>query len=278
MRTTYLFYSIVTYGAILLAGCTLSPSPTVVHDAVITIVEPVEGTRFQVGDIVKVRSLVSSSAGAQEIDMFINGSIVRRDALETPLHQGNMLQPWQAAEPGEYLIQLSLTTATGESVQSNAVLISVQGEELPPPTEIRPTTQIPEVAATITPIPTLPPTEAFTLTPIPTITPSLTYPPTNTFVPTVEPLTAPEPVAPSGNYSCRSTVFLEWYSVYSVNGISYYEWVVEKPGGSESGTTTDVRVEFFIPGCGAAYRWQVRAVDGLGNIGPFSPWMDFTIE
>lgn len=264
--------------SVLLVGCALSAPQVVPDEAVITIVEPVEGTQYQVGDLVKVRARVSSSVGAQEIDLFINASIVRRDHLDVPLRQGNVLQPWQPTEPGDYLIQVSMTAVTGNSVQSNAVLILVAGEEQPPPTAIQPTTQVPEVVMTITPTITPTPTETHTLTPIPSITPSLTYPPTNTFIPTVESLTAPEPIAPSGQYSCRSTVFLEWNSVFSVNGISYYEWVVEKPGESESGTTSDVQVEFFIPGCSATYRWQVRAVDGLGNIGPFSPWIDFTIE
>lgn len=278
MKTRHLILVFIILMLLLLAGCTLAPSQVIVDEAVITIVEPVGGAQFQVGDLVKVRALVGSSAGAREIDLFINSGIVRRDQLDVPLHQGSMLQPWQPSEPGEYLIQVSMTTVAGNTVESNAVLILVAGEELPPTTAVQPTTQVPVVVDTITPTITLPPTETQTLTPIPSITPSLTYPPTNTFIPTVEPLTAPEPIAPSGIYSCRSTVFLEWNSVYSVNGISYYEWVVEKPGGTESGTTTDVQVEFFIPGCSATYRWQVRAVDGLGNMGPFSSWIDFSIE
>jgi len=254
----------------------LSGPQVVPDEAVITIVEPVDGAQYQVGDLVKVRSLVSSTAGAQEIDLFVNAGIVRRDALNVPLRQGNMLQPWQPTEPGEYLLQLAMTTTSGQNVQSNAVLITVQGPAAPP-TAAEPTTQVPTIVETITPTPTLPPTATYTLPP-PTITPSLTLPPKNTFTPSAEPLAAPEPIAPSGGYSCRSTVFLEWNAVYSANGISFYEWVVEKPGGKETGTTTDVKVEFFIPGCSASYRWQVRSVDGLGTIGPFSPWIDFNIE
>jgi hypothetical protein len=279
MKNKKLLSVFVGCGMLLLAGCTLaSPQIPIDEGDVITIVEPVEGTQFQVGDLVKVRALVSSSLGAQDIDLFINGDIVRRDQLDVLLRQGNLLQPWQPPEPGEYLLQLTMTTSAGNIVQSNAVLISVKGEELPPTAEIESTTQISEPVATITASLTMLPTETLTVTPFPTITPSLTFPPTNTFVPTEEPLTAPEPIAPGGTYSCRSTIFLEWNAVYSANGISYYEWIVEAPGGLESGTTTEYRVEYFIPSCSASYQWKVRAVDNLGNIGPYTEMIPFTIE
>ena len=267
----------------ILTGCTLTTQQNSITDeAVIIIVEPVDGTQFQVGDLVKVRALVSSSVGVQDIDLFVNGDIVRRDQLDVPLRQGNMLQPWQPPEPGESLLQLTMTTVGGNIVQSNAVLITVVGETTPPtievqpPTiEVQPTTPIPEPVITVTP------TITFTVPPPPSITPSPTWPPTYTFtptLPTLDPLSAPVPIAPSGSYSCRSTIFLEWSAVYSVNGISYYEWMVEGPSGLESGTTTDIMVEFFIPSCSSSYQWQVRAVDNLGNIGPYTEMIPFTIE
>jgi hypothetical protein len=187
-----------------------------------------------------------------------------------------MLQPWEPIEPGEYLIQVYMTTAAGMVVQSNAVLINVLGEAPPttaPPTvEVVPTTHVPEPVVTISPTITL------TVPPPPSITPSQTWPPTETFTPSPEPLSTPEPIAPSGNYSCRSTIFLEWNSVYHPNGIAYYEWVVEGPGVTESGTTTDVQEEYFLPSCSAAYRWRVRAVDNIGTIGPYTEWIDFTLD
>lgn len=263
-----------------LVSCTLTTPQTDINvGSVITIVEPVGGAQYQVGSLVKVRALVESADGAKEVDLVINGDIVRRDQLDVPLRKGNLLQPWQPDEPGEYLIQQNMTTDAGNIVQSNAVLITVKGEEQPPtvelqpPTvEVQPTTYVPE------PVVTISPTITITLTPSPSITPSWTWYPTDTYTPSPEPLKTPEPIAPSGSYSCRSTIFLEWNSVYSVNGISYYEWVVEGSGATETDTTTDIQAEFFIPGCGATYRWRVRAVDNLGTVGPFSPWIDFTIE
>ncbi len=290
MKTRHLISVFIILILLSLGGCTLAPSKVIVDEAVITIVEPVGGTQFQVGDLIKVRALVSSSTGAKEIDLYVNAGIVRRDQLDVPLRQGSMLQPWQPSEPGEYLIQMSMTTTSGATFQSNAILITVFGEATPPTTEIQPptvtvqpptvtfqpTTYVPEPVITVTPTKTLtiflpPPSITSTLTWLATITATPTFP-------TPDSPAAPEPIAPSGKYSCRSTIFLEWNSVYSVNGISYYEWVVEKPGGIESGTTSDVHVEYFIPGCGQTYRWHVRAVDGLGNIGPFSPWIDFSID
>ena len=275
---------------VILAGCTLTTPQGIVDDkAVITIVEPVEGAQFQVGELVRVRALVSSASGAQDVDLYINGNIVRRDQLNVPLRQGNILQPWQPADPGDYLVQLTMTTAGGAAVQSNAILITVIGGATPPTTEVQPptvTVQPPTVTfqpTTFVPEPVITVTPTLTLTRIQpsSITPSLTWYPTNTYtptLPTLDPLTTPEPIAPSGTYSCRSPIFLEWHTVYSPNGISYYEWVVEGPNGQESGTTTEYKVEYFIPGCSASYQWKVRAVDTLGNIGPYTDLIPFTIE
>ena len=101
-----------------LAGCTLTPISEPVDEAAIIIVEPVDGGQFRVGDLVRVRALVSSASGAQNVDLYINGNIVRRDQLNVPLRQGNLLQPWQLTDPGEFLFQLQMTTTSGAIFQS----------------------------------------------------------------------------------------------------------------------------------------------------------------
>jgi hypothetical protein len=70
---------------------------------------------------------------------------------------------------------------------------------------------------------------------------------------------------------------LTWLQVNDPSGIDRYEWQMEKwnplngsyetfASGSTAGRTVDVAL-----GCGR-YRWRVRAVDGAGNMGAFSPW------
>ena len=278
-----IFYIFVGLGVMLMAGCTLTtPQIDIDEGAVITIVEPVDAAQFQLGAIVKVRALVGSATGAKEIDLFINGDILCRDQLNIPLRKGSMLQPWQPVEAGDYLIQVQMTITDGKLVQSNAVLISVVGDEQQPVVDTQVTDQVSQPEDTIAP--TFTPTETLTLTPIPTQTPvptlipTLTLAPTQTYTPSPEPLAAPVVIAPSGSLSCRSTVFLEWNPVYHPNGVAYYEWNVQGPGGVENGTTTETQVEYFLPSCAALYSWQVRAVDHLGTLGPYSNWLDFSIE
>lgn len=101
-------------------------------------------------------------------------------------------------------------------------------------------------------------------------------PPTPTSTPF--PVAAPVLLAPSGSLKCTSTVFLEWEPVSHPNGIDYYEWSVSGSSGTETGQTTDTKVEFFLPTCESSYSWKVRAVDGKGTISPFSKEMTFTIN
>lgn len=97
-------------------------------------------------------------------------------------------------------------------------------------------------------------------------------------VPTSPPLPAPSPTGPSGTLSCRSSVNLTWQAVSHPNGISAYNWEVSGPGVNESGQTAGTSVEFFVACGGNTYQWRVRAVDTLGNNGPFSAPTSFTIE
>lgn len=112
---------------------------------------------------------------------------------------------------------------------------------------------------------------------VPVVTPPPTPTSTPTQTPSPVPLAAPDPIAPSGSLSCRSTVFLEWQPVSHPNGIDHYEWQVTGPGGTDSGSATSTSVEYFV-NCAASYSWQVRAVDGKGNVGTYSDPVNFSIE
>ncbi len=344
--------------AAFISACELTPQQSAeVSDAGLKLVEPEDGSQVQVGDMVRVRAIVSAPVGGVSFDLLVNGIVYRNDRLSQPLRNGTMLQPWLPTEQGVYTLQVQMTDSTGSGLTSQVVIVNVAGESLEE-VQLDPTTAVPPPVDTITPSPTSTVTPTITLTnsQTPTLTvgppmvtanqyancrygpgevydvisylqqsqtslivgrneayswwviqrvdgisgncwiwdgtvtvsgdtskvPVIAAPPTPTPTPTLTPspmpLAAPEPIAPSGSYSCRSTIFLEWNSVYSPNGIAYYEWIVEGPSAVESGTTADVQVEFFLPSCASSYRWQVRAVENLGTIGPYSPWIDFAIE
>jgi len=325
----------------LLAGCTL---PSSAEGSSLILSEPVDGATYQVGDMVQARSQIVSSDGAAQVDLLVNGEIVRSDSPSPVVHQGNLLQPWKPEQAGTYTLQTQMTTTSGAKVQSQSVTIQVGGvtEPLAPPT----TVTVPPIAttpptSTFTPTPTF--TATFTSTPAPpTVTafqdancrfgpgsaynitgsllngesapivgrnaettwwviqtksgatcwiwdgtvsvsgdtsrvPVIAPPPTPTFTPEVTPLSAPAPIAPSGELTCRSSVFLEWSAVSHPNGIDHYEWQVTGPGGTQSGSANNTKVEFFVS-CSSSYTWQVRAVDGDGNAGPYSDAMSFQIK
>ena len=341
-----------------LAGCEFVPQQNdLASTASLTLVEPADGSQYQVGDVVRVRALVSAPEGGVSFDLLVNGNLYRSDHLSQALRNGTMLQPWLPTDPGVFTLQVQMTDSTGGGMTSQVLIVNVAGES-PEEVQFDPTTAVPPPVDTITP--TFTPTVTPTITPTSTLTPTLTMgppmvtanqntncrygpgevyavisslqqgqsslivgrneayswlviqrvdgisgncwiwdgivtvsgdtsnvpvveapptpTPTATLTPRPMPLASPEPIAPSGSYSCRSTIFLEWNSVYSENGIAYYEWIAEGPSAVESGTTSDVQVEFFLPSCASSYRWQVRAVDNLGTVGPYSPWIDFSIE
>ena len=93
------------------------------------------------------------------------------------------------------------------------------------------------------------------------------------------PLSAPSLISPNGTLNCAATtggVTLSWSAVSHSNGISNYEWVLEG-GVDNSGSTSSTQAVISSISCGASYQWRVRDVDGQGNIGPWSEYMQFNI-
>jgi len=99
---------------------------------------------------------------------------------------------------------------------------------------------------------------------------------------------APNPGAPGNGASltCRSYQDVGWGVVSDESGISQYQLKVQRHSGDNnwtdipgsvfsgiSGTAKNISVE-----CGWYYRWQVRAVDGEGNVGAWSNWWQFVIN
>ena len=97
---------------------------------------------------------------------------------------------------------------------------------------------------------------------------------------------APSPVVPQNGLTiaCKGSQSLAWLPVDDPSGIAGYQVEVQRhsgdnnwqaaPGGSisVSDKTTSIPVE-----CGWYYRWRVRATDGVGNVGSWSGWSQFTI-
>lgn len=106
--------------------------------------------------------------------------------------------------------------------------------------------------------------------------------------PDTEPPPAPAPASPinGGTLTCRASQTMAWSAVSDPGGIAEYQVQVQRHSGDGvwlaapgspingiSGTSASIGVE-----CGWYYRWRVRAVDGLGNVGAWSSWWTFTIE
>jgi hypothetical protein len=109
-----------------------------------------------------------------------------------------------------------------------------------------------------------------------------------TATPTSEPQDEEGPAAPntlkpkSGEMvDCLATTALGWSSVDDPSGIAGYTIQVERgltwtpaPG---SPFTTTITILDFEALCGGFYRWRVRAVDGAGIPGEWSPWSEFSV-
>lgn len=92
-----------------------------------------------------------------------------------------------------------------------------------------------------------------------------------------DPPPPPRPIAPMGTQPCSESVALRWQAVQDADGIAAYEWILQTADNTTgpfkdlySGSTQATSVEMLELVCGTWYTWQVRAVDGAGNAGPFS--------
>ena len=140
--------------ATLLGGC---KQPTNALGGSLSLVEPTDGQQFQVGEMIRVRSLVGAADGASSVELLVNDQRVRDDQPDQALRIGYMWQPWQAAEPGLYTLQTRIVTASGAILHSERINIVVGAAAVTP---------------AVSPAPSLPVTAAGTITP--TLTPTST--------------------------------------------------------------------------------------------------------
>ncbi len=106
---------------------------------------------------------------------------------------------------------------------------------------------------------------------------------TPTKVPDTQAPPAPSLVSPSGTLSCRTSVTLDWNAVSDASGIKTYYVKLERQISagnwqSAGGWTTSNTAQSVSVQCGGIYRWQVRAEDNAGNQGPWSGFMNFSIN
>jgi hypothetical protein len=96
----------------------------------------------------------------------------------------------------------------------------------------------------------------------------------------------PEPVVPANglSISCRADQNLAWLPVQDESGIAGYDLKLEKelsPGNwSAVNQWSNIQgKQQTVPvNCGLRFRWAVRAVDGAGNLSPWSGYSSFSVE
>jgi hypothetical protein len=97
---------------------------------------------------------------------------------------------------------------------------------------------------------------------------------------------APEPAVPAYGLtlSCRGSQSLAWLPVTDPSGIASYQVEVQRHSGDNkwkaapgSPITTEGKSTTISVECAWTYRWRVRAVDGVGNVGGWSGWSQFTV-
>jgi len=83
--------------------------------------------------------------------------------------------------------------------------------------------------------------------------------------------------------TCRAVVELSWLPAQDPAGVSGYyvrtQVTTYSPTPNEIlewGPVTETSLDVPVS-CGLGYRWSVRAVDGAGNLGPWSNWLTFGI-
>lgn len=111
--------------------------------------------------------------------------------------------------------------------------------------------------------------------------------PTFTPVPDTTPPPIPNQLKPinGSDLGCISDLMMRWDAVVDPSGISEYQievqrhpgnnqWIIS-PGSPFTGIGDTERI--FSTECGWEYRWRIRAIDGVGNVGNWSGWFSFII-
>ena len=109
--------------SLLLAACNL-PGGSSPESIAIRIVEPVDDTQLEVGQLIDVHSMVSYPGGEFSISLLVNDDIDRTSIIAHPMVVSDVYEPWMPEEPGEYLLQSEIKSQ-GQSAVSNSVRVIV---------------------------------------------------------------------------------------------------------------------------------------------------------
>ncbi|MFQ5611972.1 MAG: Ig-like domain-containing protein [Anaerolineae bacterium] len=203
----------VLAGLLALAACSLPGVDNGPDSApAVVITSPRPGGAVVEGEEVLIESVATDAAGVTQIELLVDGQLVRIDASPESGGQSPYVvaQPWTAQGPGEHTIAVRAVNIEGGAAESAPLIITVgagpqaAGEQPAGASGATPTTTptVAVVFATVTPTvarptATVEPTPTSSPTPLPTEPPPATVaPPTST--PTAPP-TEPPPatVAPS---------------------------------------------------------------------------------
>jgi len=300
---------------------------------------PVDGLRFDLGQIVQIEGHVAGPAGTTQVQVLVDGlSLGSVDVAVTEGAVAAFTYNWTPPSTGEFLLQVAPTTADGQAGATDTTHVIV----------VEPVTPTPTVTSspTASPSPTPPPgaevefwvdppeiaaggcarlnwrvrdasrvrlgstdvsaeghydaclcnDNAFTLTVTNLdgteqqrrveirVTGECVTP---TTPPDVSPPAAPALAVPADGLSiaCKASQNLVWLPVDDPSGVAEYRLQVQRHSGDNNWqdvagsvfTGIDDKQRSISVECGWYYRWRVRAVDGAGNVGPWSGWWDFVI-
>lgn len=144
-------YFVLLIAATLLAACNI-PVSMMGGSGSASIIEPLDGSHWNVGDLIDVKTLVDYPSGASSAILLVNDSPYRSDNFSQPVSSGNIYQPWTPTEPGTFTLQTRLTGANGE-IDSNSisVIVGVADSAEIATSESEPTATLPpDVTATST--------------------------------------------------------------------------------------------------------------------------------
>lgn len=218
----------------LLMACDLSTMLGAPGKPTVIIIGPASGTRISAGTEMAIQATATDAQGIVRIELLVDGTVVKTDALSSPTTSYTSIQRWVATTSGTHTIMVRAYNKMG--VLADPATISI---------EVTP------VAVTPSPVPspTVTPTATPTLTPVPT--------PTRTpLPPTLTPTLAPNRISAfrANKVSARQSqvtvdyfyngewgadkVFLTAYAVSGSNARILEVWPNSQPIAPGTGTAT----------------------------------------
>jgi hypothetical protein len=226
---------------------------------VVVIVSPPSGTQFIEGDDVTVQSTATDPTGIVRVELLVNGAIITTDS--PPVAQGqssfSVAQKWKAT-PGNHTIIVRAANAGGITSNPAGISISV----------------LPATALAPTPTPTLPAPTSTVASELPTLTPEPTLTPTNVPI-TVAATLCPKPQIASFTINPNEikrgdAATLSWGAVTNANTAIIDNGVggVPAPGSRQVRPDKNTTYTLTANGCGGTTTAQTSI--SVFAIGPLN--------